>query len=532
MRRALLLLAALLLAWPAAVQAQATQPAQRRLALVIGNQAYRSVPQLQNAGADARAIAAQLRARQFEVTDGYDLSRREMNRVFRDFLARLSAGSVAVVYFAGHGVQVDGTSYLLPVDIEPRTEADITDEGLSLAAVMDSLSRYNGRASNGLNLLIVDACRDNPMQGTGRSIGATRGLTHRAGSGAMVLYAASANQAALDRLGPEDRDPNGLFTRTLLRTMQQPGLGVRDLVQRVRADVIAAARGVGYSQVPAFYDEAEGEFVFTPGNAPPTVAASTAPTAPAGPVDRDALAWDSIRDSRRPEDFQAYLQAFPQGSFVPLARARLESLGAPAPGRTVATPTPAPAPVASGAEVAQRFPNLTDGLRRPEDPANPWRFGWRRNGVLEAARRLERDGLTGYAATSETGLPRLLANLTEAEVQWGGNLTSTPGGVVFQPGFAGHPLVARFTAPVAGAYRIMLRVGYLRANHVAWVVEQLAADHRPVFAARGDTTGTTAYTRDVEMQAGQEIVFAFGPGTWPSEGTLANIQASVTPLFR
>jgi uncharacterized caspase-like protein len=340
-----------LAATPATAQGPAAAPT-RRVALVMGNQDYRHINKLENAVADARAMAAMLRSRNFEVVDGYDLDRSQMNRLFNRFESSMSAGAVAVLYFAGHGVQVGGINVLVPVDMQPENERDLLDDGIPMPALMERMAGVNGRRDGGLNLLIIDACRDNPFRAAGRSLGVTRGLAAGGAAGAMVIYAAASNQRALDKLGPADRDPNGVLTRTLLRAMAVPGLPVREMVARVRQEVAQAARGSGYEQTPAVYDEAEGDYIFSPGAANAQTLAVTAPagqTTPAAPApDREGVFWDSMRNSSNAADFEAYLQTYPAGAFAALARSRLAALRAPAaaappPARTAATAPATPA---------------------------------------------------------------------------------------------------------------------------------------------------------------------------------------------
>ena len=266
----------LLLGVLCAGMASAQQP---RLALVIGNQDYANVPKLRNAAADAQAMAALLRERGFDVTERLNLDRRNLLRSFEDFRAKVRAGSVVVFYYAGHGVQVDGANYLLPVDIERRSERDAAYDALALNTVMEKLTAQNSRGEHGLNLLILDACRDNPFRFTRGGDG--NGLAAKPAAGLMTLYAAGSGQTALDRLGAEDSDPNGVFTRILLRAMRTPGLPVRRMAEQVKMEVARAARGVGQEQVPAFYDEAEGDYVFTPGETP---AAAVLPVVPVPPT--------------------------------------------------------------------------------------------------------------------------------------------------------------------------------------------------------------------------------------------------------
>ncbi len=159
------------------------QPQLRRVALIIANNKYEHAEVLATAGADGHAIEAVLRERGFEVLAGYDLDRRRMNRLVADFLARLSAGTIAIFYFSGHGVQIGGDNYLIPTDMRAEREADVADDGLNLGHVIQQM----GAANDGFNLAIVDACRDNPFHVAGRALGGTRGLAPTTASGAMVV---------------------------------------------------------------------------------------------------------------------------------------------------------------------------------------------------------------------------------------------------------------------------------------------------------------------------------------------------------
>lgn len=305
--RAIVLTCLAALAGPGAAEAQDTRrlppsgAGQRRLALVIGNDAYRSIPRLRNAGADARAIGAALRSLGFEVSLHTDVDRRAMNRAFDDFVGRLSSDAVALIFYAGHGVQIAGQNYLLPVDLVAEREGDVASDGVEL---MRWLARVRSAGAS-FTLAVVDACRDNPFAVSGRSIGTTRGLAPPLDTpkGFMVVYSAGASERALDRLGPDDRDPNGLFTREFLKALRRPGLRVQQIVDEVKQAVIQKAAAVGHEQNPAIYDQSTGTFYLTPaspGAAPPqapVTAAAAPPVAPlppppsgAGPVASDDLA--------------------------------------------------------------------------------------------------------------------------------------------------------------------------------------------------------------------------------------------------
>ena len=298
-----------------------------RVALVIGNDAYTRVPALRNARTDAQAMAAALRATGFDVILRTDLDDRALRAAVRDFTERLSGGSEAVFYFAGHGVQLGAANYLLPVNIAADKESQVRDDGLPLQRVLDDLTEQKVRFS----IAIIDACRDNPFpRVAGRSIGTSRGLAPTSpATGQMVLFSAGTGQSALDRLGPSDRDPNGLFTRVLLKQMQQPGVPVDQVLRNVREEVVTLAKGVGHEQVPAIYDQVVGRFYFRPPSAGQV--ASTAPSAAAVAAQSaadDRALWESVKDARNPDEIRAYLERFPSGLFAGVAGVRLRALQA------------------------------------------------------------------------------------------------------------------------------------------------------------------------------------------------------------
>jgi hypothetical protein len=230
----------------------------RRLALVVGNDGYQSIPKLQNAKSDAQAMAKQLGAAGFAVTLKLDLGERQMKDALRSFRMTVQGGDEAIVFFAGHGVQIGAANYLLPVDIRGDSEEQVRDEAIPLQRIMDDLGERKARFS----MAIIDACRDNPFKNSGRSIGG-RGLAPTsAASGQMVIFSAGAGQQALDRLGDKDRDPNGLFTRVFLKEMSKPGVPVDRVVRNVRNQVVELAKSAGHEQVPALYDQTLGDFFF------------------------------------------------------------------------------------------------------------------------------------------------------------------------------------------------------------------------------------------------------------------------------
>lgn len=234
--------------------------ANARKALVIGNNAYLHVPKLRNARTDAEAVAKSLSEIGFKVTIQLDLNERGMRGAVRSFVAGLEGGDEAVFYYAGHGVQLGAANYLLPVDIQPNDETQVRDEALPLQRVLDDLTERRVRFS----IAIIDACRDNPFPKiAGRSIGTTRGLAPtNPATGQMVLFSAGSGQSALDSLSQDDRDPNGLFTRVLLKQLRESGIPADQVLRNVREEVVTLAKSVGHEQVPALYDQSIGRFYF------------------------------------------------------------------------------------------------------------------------------------------------------------------------------------------------------------------------------------------------------------------------------
>jgi Caspase domain/Sel1 repeat len=230
----------------------------KRRALVMGNDAYQKVQPLANAREDARAIAEQFRAMGYDVTLALDQNERAMKRTLRTFSDQVQGGDEVIFFFAGHGVQLGPANYLLPVDISGESEGQVRDESIPLQRVLDEFADRRAK----FTMAIIDACRDNPFKSAGRSIGGRGLAATTAATGQMVIFSAGVGQQALDRLGPNDRSRNGLFTRVFLKEIQKPGLSVDKVVRNVRNEVVETARKNGHEQVPAIYDQVVGEFFF------------------------------------------------------------------------------------------------------------------------------------------------------------------------------------------------------------------------------------------------------------------------------
>lgn len=222
-----------------------------RMALIIGNGAYAHVKALPNPANDARAVARSLRDIGFTVSEGVDLDRAAMQKMTRDFLREAARAQVAVVYYAGHGVQVDGRNYLIPVDVELKPGTGMTEAMIDMDTIMAGLDDQVRT-----NILIFDACRNNPMAQQVASAGANRGLEDASGlaaptslgtgatlgAGTLIAFATAPGQVALDGEGA-----NSPFSAALSRHLGTPGLEVQQMLTRVRAEVVSATKS---KQVP------------------------------------------------------------------------------------------------------------------------------------------------------------------------------------------------------------------------------------------------------------------------------------------
>lgn len=232
----------------------------KRKALVVGNDLYRHVTRLDNARADARAMSQSLQTLGFNVTLALDQTERGLKETLRNFKSSVEGGDEVVVFYAGHGVQIGTTNYLLPVDIAGQSEEQIRDEAIQMQRILDDMQERR----TGFLLMIVDACRDNPFKVAGRTLGG-RGLAPTsAATGQMIIFSAGTGQQALDKLGVDDTEPNSLFTRLFLREMKTSGVSVDRVLRTVRSEVARLARSIGHEQTPALYDQSLGDFFFKP----------------------------------------------------------------------------------------------------------------------------------------------------------------------------------------------------------------------------------------------------------------------------
>jgi WD40 repeat protein len=322
-------IAALLMACPAfsqirtlSVEAARAQPAQeQRVALVIGNGDY-ATGALRNPVNDARAVATELRGSGFKVTLLENASLEAMFEAIREFGDQLRAGGVGLFYFAGHGVQIRGRNYLIPVGAKIEREDEVVYRSLDAGQVLQKMET----AGNRVNIVILDACRNNPFARTFRSI-PTGLAVMEAPVNTLIAFATAPGAVASDGTGT-----HGLYTEHLLKNIPVQGLRVEDMFKRVRAGVRQDSAG---RQIPWENTSLEAEFFFRPlvtqVAEPPTLLPDSSPLA------IELAFWDTIKGSAQRADFDAYLRKYPSGQFADLARNRLVAL-APV------VPIPAPAP--------------------------------------------------------------------------------------------------------------------------------------------------------------------------------------------
>ena len=294
--------------------------ADQRVALVIGNSAYQNVPKLSNPVNDARSVAALLRDAGFDVVESrLDLDANSLKRAMRDFTDMVQDADVAVVYYAGHGIEVDGNNYLIPVDAVLERDVDVDDETVSVDRVMKAID-----PAKRLRLVILDACRDNPftrsMKRTmsNRSIGRGLAKVEVSTSDTLIAFAAKAGSTALD--GDGKHSP---YTTALVKHLATPDLDLRIALGRVRDDVMKAT---SRKQEPFFYGSLGGS-VISLFRSPEVNAAAQSAGRADDPADmrRDYELYERLGTK---EGWETFLQLYPSGRFADLARMQLTKLQA------------------------------------------------------------------------------------------------------------------------------------------------------------------------------------------------------------
>ncbi len=324
----------------------------RKVALIISNGIYANAGRLGNPANDARIIVQSARQAGFDsVTLAPELTLVAFQRALRDFRAKAQGADVAMVYYAGHGIEGSGKNWLIPVDASLSSALDLAYEAVDLDLVMEAISGAKVR------MVILDACRNNPF---GRSWGSgTRAVTRGLGGvdvdDVLVIYAAAPGQTASDGTGG-----NSPFATSLARRLVQPDLPIQLLGGAVRDDVLSSTGG---QQRPFISASITGTPVYLVARSAtlPATATASAPSVDAATL--DALTWQGALSANSREAFEEYRRQYPQGRFVKLAEQNIARIGG----------SVSPAPTASSGHVDQPRPTgaivpkllLADSSTRP-----------------------------------------------------------------------------------------------------------------------------------------------------------------------
>jgi uncharacterized protein len=341
--------------------------AEKRSALVIGAEQYHHVHKLDKAAGDARAMKAALEPLGFEVDLVLDPDRRAFNAAVSLFAQKLRPGDVALVHFSGHGVALDGENYLLPIDVPQPATTDkemLKWEGIALTSLLERIRGSGARTQ----ILIIDACRDNPYAGThSRALGRGGGLVQiqppRGPGGIFIMYSAGYNQTAADRLSDTDPESTSVYTRSLLRKLAVEGKTLTDIAREVREDVEALAATIGHAQRPAYYDELSGPaFYFVRPQSPPQLSAM--------PREFELTFWNSIQDSRNTLLYRDYLAKFGErATFAAIARERIKEIEPPPVSTTAPDKATSPAAGLHAPSLPAVVPSAKQAMSLPRMPS-------------------------------------------------------------------------------------------------------------------------------------------------------------------
>ena len=360
-RAAFALLAFLSVAVPAA-------HADKRAALVIGNSAYRHTAALPNPRNDAGDVAAALRSLGFEVVEGFDLDKAGFDRAVKEFARVLEGAQVGVFFYAGHGLQVAGQNYLVPVDAELKGASGLDFEMVRLDLIQRTMENEAKT-----NILFLDACRDNPLSrnlaramGT-RSAGIGRGLaTVESGVGTLISFSTQPGNVALDGAGR-----NSPFAKALAENLVASDDDLSAILISVRNDVMKETQS---KQIPWEHSALTGRFYFKAPTATAPAAPVATPVQPGmtpAPLSEAAEAWSAAKDTSSPAVLEAFISRYGQTFYADLARARLGELKA----QTVASAAPTPPPPSSVPAPAPAAAPAPTPMPREAAASRSWTLG-------------------------------------------------------------------------------------------------------------------------------------------------------------
>jgi uncharacterized caspase-like protein len=289
---------------------------EHRVALVVGNNNYQSLSKLKNPINDARSMKSVLQERGFEVIYKEDATKKEMKKLIDTFSNKLQNGGVGLYYFAGHGINVDGNNYLVATNSDLQSKDDVEYETYALNRITKAMQK----AKNRLNIIILDACRNDPF-----SRSASGGLAPIGDAkGIFVAYATQAGNVALD-----GEDSNGIFTKHLIEQIQMPGKTIEEVFKHTREAVQHETAG---KQSPGVYNQITGDFFFTFGDksnytqVTPLVSKKVVSKKPSHESLDDMKFWEYVKAENTVPYYKAYLKKYPHGVFADVAKEHIKEL--------------------------------------------------------------------------------------------------------------------------------------------------------------------------------------------------------------
>ncbi|MDA8587334.1 caspase family protein [Rhodobacteraceae bacterium] len=398
-----------------ALQASAQVISDKRIALVIGNSSYQNVPTLKNPGNDAADLAVALEAIGFEVVRGTDQSQGEMLDTLRIFRRKATDASIALIYFAGHGIEIDRENFLIPVDAVLEADTDVNFETVRLETLILAAS-----GASQLSIVVVDACRDNPFSTTmqrtvaSRSIG--RGLSAvEPTQNTLVAYAAKEGTTASDGAGR-----NSPYASALISALQKPNTEIGLLMRQVRDDVLEATGG---QQEPFVYGSLSAEKIYLNETRGLSLV-QPEPVLEPSPDTRivETAYWQSVAQSTVATELEGYLLRYPNGDFADLARMRIARLNSQTGTPDIALKPLVPEAVSPKTETARGL-NRTELIELQERLSALGNSLGRIDGLpgprtQAAVRKFESDvGLTPSGAPSLDVLQALRERVTDADLE-------------------------------------------------------------------------------------------------------------------
>lgn len=425
MGRMLGLVAALIAAFLSITQVLAATSSGKKVALVIGNSTYQYAVTLPNPKADAGLMAKTLRASGFTVIEGLDLDKARMSSALDEFTEAAYDAEVALIYYAGHGLQVDGHNYLIPIDAQLEKAAQLQTRTISVDKMLSALP-----PDPAVSVIILDACRDNPLartlaralpasrsQSMGTGLAAVQANGQSSGSGGLLIaYATDPGAVAYD-----GKDVNSPYTTALARHLTTPGIEIQSALTRVRAEVSDATKG---AQRP-WHNASLGREVFLGGDPKPTQQEATpqltlgadAPQAASPDVNWtiEQKLWDEASKRNTIAHYELYLRQFPEGSFAKLASLNIDQLKQT---QVAALSAPAGDAAASASQVRTAVAVTDDVKQTPGTPETEALLKLDKEGRIDLQLRLGALGHTTGGADGSLG-PRSRSAIAEWQRQSG-----------------------------------------------------------------------------------------------------------------